>query len=229
MLESHELSPIRMGEYGTEARAQAVIRAWQHLKPTKILAVSVLDESFNHALKWWVQSHLRVEIDYIRTQKSSHGVEIAYADPSKLGADRFVALVAAHRHVKTASIIVDCGTAITIDALSASGQHRGGVILPGLTTMRNSLTGGTARIKKLTRASSYPLFAKNTEDAVLSGTIRAVAATIDRIGADMTLELEEPVTRTLCGGDAQQLAPWLRDTYRIDPALLMKGLALFNL
>jgi type III pantothenate kinase len=151
---------------------------------------------------------------------------VAYAEPANLGVDRFVAMIAAHALFDTACIIVDSGTAVTIDALSAEGRHQGGLILPGLTLMRRSLTKKTANINTHSRANGIKLFAKDTGDAVNSGTLRTIAAAIDEISADMEAELEGPVTQILCGGDAEMIRSWLRRDHTLYTDLVIKGLAL---
>jgi type III pantothenate kinase len=203
------------------------MQAWQNLKPKRILAVSVLGERFNWTLSHWARSNVGVDIEFVETQPASHGVKIAYSDPQRLGVDRFVALVGARHHVHTASVIIDCGTAVTLDAITSQGQHLGGLIFPGLQTMRRSLITQTAAIQKGDQPTDLPLFARDTDEGVSSGTLRAVVAAIDQISFSMAAELDEPVTRILCGGDARQLMPWLIHEYLYDPMLVLKGLARF--
>ena len=221
--------PVHLGacDYNIRERAQAVIRTLETLDPDRIIAASVLDDDFNQQLNDWARSNYPVNLELIETRPSAHGVHIAYATPKNLGVDRFVALVGAHENIPTASIIVDCGTAVTIDALASSGEHRGGLILPGVELMRTSLVYDTKRIVVQKHSQEYPLFGRDTGDGVLSGTLRAVAAAVDRISADMEAELNEPVTRILCGGDAEQLIPWLDYEYLHEPLLIAKGLAVF--
>ncbi len=226
-LRDDKLSALRSKPYDGEDDAQPLMQAWQDLKPKRILAVSVLSDRFKWTLSQWARSHLDVDIEFVETQQASHGVQIAYADPQRLGVDRFVALVGARHYVHTASVIIDCGTAVTLDAITSQGQHLGGLIFPGVHTMRCSLVAQTAAIRKSDQPKDLPLFAKDTDEGVSSGTLRAVAAAIDQIGVSMAAGLDGPVTRILCGGDARQLMPWLTQAYRHDPMLVLKGLALF--
>ena len=226
-LRNDKLSALRSESYDAEDKAQAVIQAWQNVKPKRILAVSVLGDRFKWTLSKWALSHFDIDIEFVETQKASHGVQIAYVDPQRLGVDRFVALVGARHYVHTASVIIDCGTAVTLDAITSQGQHLGGLIFPGLQTMRNSLVAKTAAIRKSDQPKDLPLFAKDTVEGVSSGTLRAAAAAIDQLGVSMAAELDGPVTRILCGGDASELMPWLTQEYRHDPMLVLKGLALF--
>ncbi|MEN8130304.1 MAG: type III pantothenate kinase [Pseudomonadota bacterium] len=224
-----EQGPLPLGSryYGARGRAGGVIEVLAELHPSRILVASVLGEDFELRLRAWASSNPSLEIEFIKTLSSAYGIQIAYAEPGRLGVDRFVALVAANTHLKTASVIIDCGTAVTVDALTSNGRHLGGLILPGLGLMRSALVSDTHRISLSEGSKEIALFARDTGDAVLSGTLRSLAAAIDRIGADMEAQLNEPVTRILSGGDAESLMPLLRHDYLYDPLLILKGLTVF--
>lgn len=221
--------PILLGsrQYSDQGRAASVLKVLDKLRPERILVASVLDQGFKDEIQHWASSVPGLELEFIHTQTTALGVRVAYADPSKLGVDRFLALVAAHHQRHTASVIIDCGTAVTVDALSFNGRHLGGLILPGLGMMRGCLVSDTSRIELSQDSLETPLFACDTGQAVLSGTLRMLAAAIDRIGTDMEAQLEGPVTRILCGGDAERLMPLLGYDSVHDPLLVLKGLALF--
>lgn len=223
-----ENEPIYLGanDYGTQERAEAVIETLNELNPKAIGIASVLDDRFAQRLEDWACSKDGIVLKFVTTSAAAHGVQIAYAEARYLGVDRWVAMVGAHKHYDSACIIVDCGTAVTIDALSSSGEHWGGVILPGIELMRTSLVKDTKRIRLQTASQELPLFARDTSNGVRSGTLRAVVAAIDRITHDMQTQLNEPVTRILCGGDAEQLLPWLDHEYLHDPLLIARGLAI---
>jgi len=222
-----ENEPIYLGanDYGTQQRAGVVIETLNALNPEAIVVASVLDDRFTQQLEDWACSKDGIDLKFVITSAAAHGVKIAYSEARYLGVDRWVAMVGAHKHFDSACIIVDCGTAVTIDALSTSGEHWGGVILPGIELMRSSLVADTKRINLQKVSQELPLFARDTSDGVRSGTLRAVVAAIDRITHDMQIHLNEPVTRILCGGDAEQLIPWLDHEYLHDPLLIARGLA----
>ncbi len=115
----------------------------------------------------------------VRTQAEACGVRIAYAQPQRLGVDRFLALLGAHRHHPGAALLCGVGTALTLDLLDAGGVHRGGRIAPSPTVMREALHG---------RASQLPVdggvfsaaspFADDTGDALASGCEGAALALV---------------------------------------------------
>jgi type III pantothenate kinase len=204
-----------------------VLEVLDELHPKRVLVASVLDQGFKDDVHRWADAIPGLQVEFVHTQATAHGVRIAYTEPSRLGVDRFLALVAARHHIHTASVIVDCGTAVTIDALSVGGRHLGGLILPGLGMMRGCLVSDTSLIDLSHSSLETSLFARDTGDAVLSGTLRMLAAAIDRIGTDMETHLDGVVTRLICGGDAERLIPLLGYDSVHDPLLVLKGLALF--
>lgn len=221
------LSATHYSEYKGKDHAQAVSAALRGLeRPERILVSSVLGDRFSSAFIEWTRAHFKIAAEFVIAAKDAYGVRVAYARPERLGADRFAALVAAHRHYPGSCIIVDCGTAVTVDAITAAGEHRGGVILPSLSLMRASLRDNAAGLKvQITQDENAPLFACDTGRAIYSGTLRALAAAIDSIGADMAAQLRAPVTRLLCGGGAETVMPLLRTDYTSTPSLVLQGLA----
>ena len=134
------------------------------------------------------------------------------------------ALIGARSLSAEAACVVDCGTAVTADALSAHGEHLGGLILPGLVLMRHSLLAGTADVRP-SGAADVALLARNTAGAVLAGTLYALVAAVDRIAADVSAEIDGKVELFLTGGDAALLLPLLGRRWRHEPELVLRGLA----
>ncbi len=106
------------------------------------------------------------------------GVHNGYAVPQQLGSDRWAALIGAWHHVRGACLVVNCGTATTLDALMAEGEFIGGLILPGTALMQRSLASGTAQLTQ--GAGSICDFPLNTADAMASGALRATQGAIMR-------------------------------------------------
>ncbi len=203
----------------------ALVQAWQPLEPSRIVVASVLDKAFENRLAAEVSRELGVCVEWVRVPAAGHGIRVAYTDPAQLGVDRFVAMVGAREHQCGACVIVDCGTAVTIDALDESGRHRGGLILPGPGLMRKALCRGTAGIGATGRRQESGLFARDTETAISGGVIRTVAAAIDHISGDMGQILGAETVRILTGGDGEQILPLLGGRYCYDPVLTLRGLA----
>ena len=117
-------------------------------------------------------------VEFIGARAEQCGVRNAYDHPAQLGSDRWAALIAAWQHERAACLVVNCGTATTIDALSSAGEFLGGLILPGMDMMRHSLAAGTAQLRM--NAGNWREFPRNTADAMTSGAIQATVGAILR-------------------------------------------------
>ncbi len=173
----------------------------------------------------------KLQFHNVISQKELAGILNGYDDPSKLGADRFVAMIGAkHIYPKDhAFIIIDSGTATTIDALDATGKHWGGLIFPGVDLCTDSLLKSTQQLPLWgsNKVRSKPeLFAKNTSQAIQSASILGLAGAIDSVSQSMEKELKN-ATKTIkivCGGNTKILQPYLQSSYAFDESLVMLGL-----
>ena len=201
----------------------------------KIILVSVLGDTFTAKIQQTCQQ-FNIQLHIVRSQASAYGVTNAYEEPQRLGADRFVGLIAAHNLLKKQHrIIVSCGTAVTIDAMTVDGQHLGGLILPGLQSFSDNLIRKAALLTAPT-ASQTRLFAKNTADAIASGSVYGLVEAINGICSRMEGELRKmndlggsensmySVKKILCGGDAKTIHHYLSATTQREDDWLMQGL-----
>lgn len=202
--------------------AELVDRLWRDLpQPSRVLIVSVAGAEVAAALRGWVSQHWALEAEFIVSTAAACGVRNAYAQPERLGADRWVAMIAARALTRDLCYVVDCGTAITIDAVAADGQHLGGLIIPGMRLMREALYRETQQIPP--EAGEPRLFGQSTRDCVWGGAAYAVAAAIDGITARMAAS-HGPGCCLLTGGDADAVFPYLQGEYRQEPDLIFMGL-----
>ncbi|MFT3897138.1 MAG: type III pantothenate kinase [Thermomonas sp.] len=162
-----------------------------------------------------------VRIDIARTQPSCAGVRIAYADPSKLGVDRFLALLAAHER-GGAALVAGVGTALTIDLLDAGGQHHGGRIAPSPALMREALHARAAVLPPA--GGTRVAFATDTVDALASGCEGAALSLIADSLAAARERLGVAPALLLHGGGAPALQAGLPHSSSV-PSLVLEGLA----
>lgn len=165
-----------------------------------------------------------IALDLIRSPARQLGVTNGYRDPSQLGADRWAALLAAHHAERGDKLVVNAGTALTIDALAGDGRFLGGLIVPGPALMRRSLDRGTAGLR-LTEGA-FDEFPAATPDAITSGAIDACAGAIGRLAARMGARGMPPGRIILSGGAAAALAAHLPLPHAIHENLVLDGLAL---
>lgn len=147
----------------------------------------------------------------------------AYAVPQQLGVDRWMALVAARARTQEAALVVSAGTALTVDALDGEGVFLGGLIVPGLNLMRQALRAGTAAVDP-PRGQVVP-FPRNTADAVESGLITALCASVREQHARLAEHGARQPRCFLTGGDAEVLLPHLGLPAEIVPRLVLEGIA----
>lgn len=202
---------------------QQLTCAWAAIEPPRVAAIACVGEpvllaSIEQFLaRLWPQSPRLLAC----SQAQALGVRNAYPQPEKLGVDRWLALLAAHRHYPGQVCIVDCGTAITVDVLD-HGQHLGGWIAPGLAMMRKSLVSDAAALEFTSQTASMQ-FAANTSDAIANGTLSVAAALI----AQAIRQLDAEYRLLLTGGDAQTIAAVLQHAVTVDVELVFKGLSVW--
>ena len=161
---------------------------------------SVRGGGINKKLEDWVRVKHEVELVQAAVTQNCGGVTNQYADVSRLGIDRWLAMLAAYRRAGGACMIIDSGTAFTIDVLDAQGLHLGGYIIPGLKLMRSSLESNTAIRLSGNHCVYSQSLGHSTDEAVFNGTVTALLATIKQqrksLGRAGTVEIY------FAGGDA---------------------------
>lgn len=150
------------------------------------------------------------------------GVSNGYETPSQLGSDRWAALIAARAIAPEGCVVVNAGTAMTVDALTAEGVFIGGLIIPGLAIMLRSLTENTASLKDVD--GHYLDLPKNTPDAVYSGALSAMVGAVWHMNALLAGEIKRAPTCLVSGGDAPLLLPLLSGRSRMVDNLVLDGL-----
>lgn len=188
-----------------------------------ITLVHVLTHLFDDSVRE-VCAQRGVNLHVVRSVAAAYGVASGYQNPAALGADRFVGLVAGHRLAGgRPCLVIDCGTAITVDAVEGDGRHLGGLILPGLQLSAEALI---ARAQgRLSLSFEQPgIFADGTARAIGSGCLFGLVGAIEGICSRMQHAMSAPPLRVLTGGDAEHLRQWLQGDFLLQPDLLMYGL-----
>jgi type III pantothenate kinase len=173
--------------------------------------------------------HCNVDLQFARTQREACGVTNSYRQPRRMGVDRWAAMIGAWAEVKGSCLIVDAGTAVTIDALDDDGQHLGGQILPGVTLMAETLASRTSDIPNIQRRAAsqgrgMEMFASTTAGAVGHGASNAVVGAVERAMHVMRENGHAP-TIALTGGDASRILKSLDEEPIHRPHLVLQGLA----
>jgi type III pantothenate kinase len=197
----------------------------------RIIASNVAGEAVAERLASLVAARPGTSLELVATSAERFGVRCAYTDPSRLGVDRWVAVLAAHHAARAAACVLSAGTAVTFDAVDAGGAHLGGLILPGASLLAAALDRHTSNIGPTAPATAVArgleLLGRNTDAAVGHGAWLALAAALDRAVATVARALGVTPVVYLTGGDADALAGWLETRAELRADLVLEGLALF--
>ncbi|MGK5081342.1 type III pantothenate kinase [Janthinobacterium sp. HLX7-2] len=191
---------------GAAAHAQldTLKAAWSSLAISAVLLSNVAGAAIGARLLAQLPVHLLPQaIATFASLPQLAGLRNDYRDPAQLGCDRFAAAIGAHALAPGQAVIVaNCGTATTIDAITADGAFIGGMILPGLGLMASSLARNTAQLPQIASDAVLPAgFADNTDDAILSGCLAAQAGAIER-----AVRMHGASACLLSGGAAPRIA-----------------------
>jgi type III pantothenate kinase len=155
------------------------------------------------------------------------GMPIRIDNPHEVGADRLVNAVAAYDRVRDTCVIVDFGTAITYDAVSAAGEYLGGIITPGAEISIDALYERAAKLPKVELGAPRSLIGKSTVDAIRSGIVYGFAGQVEGIVRRLRAELGASTAVIATGGLAGALVPFVRETIdEVDDFLTLIGLRL---
>jgi len=168
-----------------------------------------------------------IEPRWVVPSAQAGGVTNGYDHPNRLGADRWMALIGARHRVLAQgaarpALVVMVGTAVTVDALDASGRFLGGLILPGFGLMLRALEMGTAGLKAPTgEAVDFPT---NTSDALMSGGTDAIAGAVERMQRKLAARAGQEPMLLMSGGAAVKLAPTTDLAFETVDTLIFEGL-----
>lgn len=211
------------------AQADAVFEEKLPQQIASAIACNVAGPEVATALGNCIDARYGITPRFIQSTESAGDVQNAYAEPGRLGVDRWVALIGARAATSAACLVVDAGTAITLDAMDRHGRHLGGQILPGLRLMAGALNRNTSDLPGtesdtwLSVEAAKP-FANSTRDAIAQGIMSAVLGSIDR-GMRAIGKLDADASLVLTGGDAGAIRQQLQLPADFRPDLVLEGLA----
>ena len=205
---------------------------WKGLRaPSSMLGCVVAGDAVRRRVEeqmelWDVDPH------WVVPSPHEAGLVNGYDHPSRLGSDRWVALAGARSRVLAAggaprpALVVMVGTAVTVDALDASGRFLGGLILPGFGLMLRALEQGTAGLKVPT--GEVVDFPTNTSDALMSGGASAIAGAVERQVRRLQARTGQAPLLLMTGGAALKLIPITDLPFETVETLIFEGLLLMQ-
>ena len=154
------------------------------------------------------------------------GMSIRTDNPREVGADRLMNAVAAYERIGGACIVVDFGTSINYDVVSADGEYLGGAIAPGVQISMDALTARAARLVKVEIEAPEAAIGRSTQAALRSGIVYGFAGQVDGIVGRIREELGVEATAIATGGLATAIAPFCDELDEVDDLLTLTGLRL---
>jgi type III pantothenate kinase len=225
------LGKAQAAEYsGWKARdfARRVIGSRRNIE--RILVSNVAADAVSDALAAGARLAQAPAPERVTTQRHACGVTIGYLDPWRLGVDRMLAMIAAHRRFAGRPVCaVAVGTAMTIDLVGPDGRHWGGAIIPAPPLMVASLLDSTNGIRRRAQGGASgkgrALFGRSTRVAIEQGARYAAAAAVDRAVREAKELVGRKPQLVLTGGGASDIRPLIRSKSVLVPDLVLEGLA----
>ncbi len=188
---------------------------------------SVAGREVEHEIASAIRRQFGVEAEFAKAGRTLGGVRCGYDAPDQLGVDRWLAVVAAWQRVRSPLVVVDAGSACTVDFVDGAGEHKGGYIVPGLAMMLAALDRNTAQVHVSAGAVDVDFApGTTTHAAVTRGTARMLAAFAGDCVDRFAIECEHAVALILCGGDAEALAALIDRPLQHCKDLVFEGLEL---
>ena len=194
-------------------------------RPSRVVIATVLHRERLSELCAWMEAQWGVMPSFAQTRTAELGVVNGYSDPERLGVDRWLGLLAGRALSERPQLVVDCGTATTLDAMDGDGRHLGGVILPGLALFGRCLHAQTD-LPDGEEDAAVVEFATDTASGIASGAMLATVASIETMRRRLTATCGEGVDCFLTGGFASRVTNHLVLPHRVVPHLILQGLSL---
>ena len=207
----------------------AVLSKLAGFTPDEVIISSVSSESNNQHLIQWSQAQWNIHPVFAKVTKEFNGLKNAYNNIGQYGVDRWLAMIAARTYSSESVLIVDCGTAITLDAIEDSGNHLGGLIIPGIDLMQTLLTSNTEKIE-IEREIQVDdkFFGQSTEEGLYLGAQKSIIGLIELSYQQMQEIYNTDIRVLLTGGAAPIVISALSMIAQHKPHLVLEGLEIWS-
>nr|NJM01648.1 type III pantothenate kinase [Desulfobacula sp.] len=215
-------------EFNVLANALFSDKGIQRSTIRKIVISSVVPSSVP-ILNAYCEKYLGLSPQWINPDSVKKLMPILYHNPNEVGADRIVNAVAAYRKYKTALIVIDFGTATTLDVISEKGEYIGGAIVPGVMISAEALFQRASRLPRVEIFKAPDtVIGRDTIDSIKSGIIYGNAAMVDGMVERMAQEMNAKPRILATGGIAPLISGLSKTIEKVEPSLTLDGLRIIS-
>jgi len=209
-------------EYGILTRNLFTLEGIQSSQISGVMIASVVPP-LNSVLEEMAEKYFHLKPFFLGPGTRT-GMAIQYENPQEVGADRIADSVAAYEKYGGPCVVVDFGTAITFDAISAKGEYLGGVIAPGISISAEALFEHAARLPRVEIREPQRVIGTNTVASMQSGLFYGFVGLVDGV-LDRLCAILGPQTKVIAtGGQASLVAAASKHKPPVDPSLTLEGL-----
>jgi len=223
-------------DYKDRTIADVLDDQWGSIEDTiqGVFVANVAGDTIAKQIETWCVDHWGIHPQFAETTTISQSVKNGYQNYKELGVDRWLAVIAAHeRYPEQDVIVIDCGTAITIDAVAGNGQHHAGPIFPGRQMMFQALATNTADLNDVSENNIVSsVFVDNTQKAIFNGVNFAISSALDAVLKEMRQKLidengTDEIVIMATGGAAETVLSLTQiKDFTVEPDLVLMGLRL---
>lgn len=194
----------------------------------RVVLASVAPEAQTLAVVQKSETLLGVTPELAVVQPNYQGLQVAYREPQRLGVDRWLAMLAAWRQWRTALLVVDAGSALTLDWIDADGRHQGGWICPGLAGIGAGLHAAAPALPRVpSPVTTAAAFGQDTGDAIASGRLAMLSGVLLAARHLIDQRPGDAPKIVITGGDAEAIIRFSGVQARHQPDLVLHGLLMY--
>ena len=206
---------------------EAFDKAWAEIGiPSAVMACNVAGEAIAKKCELWMQQRWHLMPQWLTIGDGRHGLSSSYDDVSELGTDRWAAALGVRSISRQPAIIIDCGSAITVDAIDDQGMFHANAILPGRALQISTLASLIHSNRQAEDLHQQEVCspASSTQQGIANGVLIGITGAIDRLIEHAQFYLTRQAVIYLTGGDAEVLIPLLETAVSHEPDLVLLGL-----
>jgi len=206
--------------------SELIEKYWFNIKPEHALISCVSSNNTVDTLLDTIDLAWKIPAKRLISPVAGGGIRNAYTEPEKLGSDRWAAMVAAYYQAQGSVCIVDCGTAMTLDAVDKDGQHLGGLIVPGIKASQECLKQATSlKFETNITDRDLVLLGQSTQECIDKGSFHQLSSLVNNTFQHL-IEQDKSMVIFLTGGSARLIQAGLSMDSILEPDLVLKGLAI---